>query len=362
MKLLAVALSALLTLLVIEVATRITKRDPLLDGKAMFPNASLGENAFYESLRFPRANDEWGSPFRIDPELGFSLEPNVAMVMSFEEAKDHAYHLRTNALGLRDDRALVPKAPGTLRVLALGDSMTYGLGVEREEAFPALLEEKLAKKLGRPVEVVNAAVPCWGQWEETAFLERRARALEPDFVLLQFTISNDVLDDTRYREVDGKRVPDDSLGRDLAGHRLFQNPLATWSRAYRRFVWDWGRHYVRYEAMHSPERLARAGDLVRRARDLSVQLGAGFALTIAPPSFQVADGASEKVVRSREIDQAIVERAGKDGIAALDLGPALVAAKKAGVAGYFATDMHWSPEGHRIVAEALADWLPLPSR
>jgi acyl-CoA thioesterase-1 len=52
-------------------------------------------------------------------------------------------------------------APATLAapvtVLVLGDSLAAGLGVERDEAFPALLET-MAKTEGLPVVVVNAGV------------------------------------------------------------------------------------------------------------------------------------------------------------------------------------------------------------
>ena len=44
-----------------------------------------------------------------------------------------------------------------LRVVFLGDSLTAGLGVDADEAFPALVGEML-KSDGRPVEVVNAGV------------------------------------------------------------------------------------------------------------------------------------------------------------------------------------------------------------
>lgn len=47
-------------------------------------------------------------------------------------------------------------APG-VTVLVLGDSLAAGLGVEKEEAFPALLES-MAKDAGHPVEVVNGGV------------------------------------------------------------------------------------------------------------------------------------------------------------------------------------------------------------
>jgi len=49
---------------------------------------------------------------------------------------------------------------GKLRILCLGDSYTYGLGVERDETFPAQLKVLLEKKLGNDkIEVINAGMP-----------------------------------------------------------------------------------------------------------------------------------------------------------------------------------------------------------
>ena len=44
------------------------------------------------------------------------------------------------------------------KIVALGDSNTSGYGVGSQDAFPARMEKILRKK-GRPVRVVNAGVP-----------------------------------------------------------------------------------------------------------------------------------------------------------------------------------------------------------
>jgi lysophospholipase L1-like esterase len=62
----------------------------------------------------------------------------------------------TNSLGLRDEEFAAAKATGEFRVLALGDSMTYGQGVRLDLTWPQVLERSLNKELGRPVEVINA--------------------------------------------------------------------------------------------------------------------------------------------------------------------------------------------------------------
>src|SRR2546428_2640892 len=59
----------------------------------------------------------------------------------------------TNSLGLRD-RELRPRVAGVTRLLALGDSFTYGWGVAVEDAWPRVLETELTQR-GVVVEVIN---------------------------------------------------------------------------------------------------------------------------------------------------------------------------------------------------------------
>ena len=64
---------------------------------------------------------------------------------------------------LRNEVSSAPVAPARSaepqipRIVALGDSITAGLGLPQEEAYPALLQKRL-KQHGYPLEVVNAGV------------------------------------------------------------------------------------------------------------------------------------------------------------------------------------------------------------
>ncbi|MBI3723484.1 hypothetical protein HY251_05960 [bacterium] len=368
-KLAALGASIFLFLLTVEVGARIVSRDPveLLYERQPSPEKNdprmpLGKNAFFESLRYPSAKDRPWYMYRLDPTLGFALLADAAEVHTFTEAASGYYHLKTNSLGLRDERALVPKRKGVFRVLVVGDSMTFGLGVEREEAFPAQLEKRLSKALApREVEVVNAGVPCWGQREELAFLEHRARELEPDAIVLEFTVANDVLDNLRYTEdAKGNLVPDDGpkgLGSDLEEHWLFQNFLADQSRAYRLFMWHMGRHIIRYRAMQEPWRLERTSDLLARARDVSLGLGASFTLFVAPTKVQLDRSIVGRLVCSEKINEAILARARRDGIFAIDPLPRLRKEKATGKKLYFPADQHWDPDGHAAIADILCEEL-----
>lgn len=89
----------------------------------------------------------------------------------------------TDARGFRGP--LVLAGDDAIRFLAIGDSTTFGLGVEGEKAWPALLNEILRSK-GKQVEVVNAGVCGYSVDQGLAFLESHGFALAPDLVVATF--------------------------------------------------------------------------------------------------------------------------------------------------------------------------------
>ena len=69
-------------------------------------------------------------------------------------AADASASAPASADELRRDK---PAAPSTPVIVALGDSLTAGLGLPREDAYPAVLQRKL-REAGIPLEVINAGV------------------------------------------------------------------------------------------------------------------------------------------------------------------------------------------------------------
>ena len=57
---------------------------------------------------------------------------------------------------VREERATTPAVPRP-RIVALGDSLTAGLGLRQEQAYPTLLQQRLDKE-GLKYEVLNAGV------------------------------------------------------------------------------------------------------------------------------------------------------------------------------------------------------------
>lgn len=94
-----------------------------------------------------------------------------------------------NAQGLRDHDFDVPKPAGTERILVLGDSFTWGVGLDIEETIPKRLESLLAEA-GRDVEVVNASEPGHNTVQELLRLEELGPLYEPDLVVLVYNLND----------------------------------------------------------------------------------------------------------------------------------------------------------------------------
>ena len=103
-----------------------------------------------------------------------------------------AYEVHINALGLRGPEIEATPPAGRQRILALGDSMTFGYYLAEDETWPAQLEARL-REAGHDVEVVNGGSGGWTIESQTKFLKERALALEPDQVVVAFC-SNDIAD------------------------------------------------------------------------------------------------------------------------------------------------------------------------
>ncbi len=88
----------------------------------------------------------------------------------------------TNAYGIRDRELARIRAPGP-RILAIGDSFTYGWGVDVEDAWPRQLERRL-KEAGIPGEVLNLGCPGASPYTYARIAERAIPVLMPDLVIV----------------------------------------------------------------------------------------------------------------------------------------------------------------------------------
>lgn len=101
--------------------------------------------------------------------------------------------IMTNSEGYRDREITVEKPPNTIRILALGDSVTFGHGVEQNEPYTECLEAMLNRRAkSHGFQVINTAAPGNFALQEYYDLKRGLK-FEPDAVIYQFTL-NDVIE------------------------------------------------------------------------------------------------------------------------------------------------------------------------
>jgi GDSL-like Lipase/Acylhydrolase family len=126
----------------------------------------------------------------IPTERGFRHNPNSEVVVENTPARPGVTVVyRTNSIGYRN-RELGPR--GSPRILFLGDSVTFGLGVNEDETFVRMVEV-LARRDGKPWETVNAGVSGLGTNGEIAVLTETGLSTQPDVVVLGFYL-NDFLE------------------------------------------------------------------------------------------------------------------------------------------------------------------------
>lgn len=97
-----------------------------------------------------------------------------------------------NSLGMRD-REVPPKAPGEFRILVIGDSVPFGIGVRYGESIPYQLEQILnaSAEPGRTYRTLNMGVPSYNTEQELIQLRDIGLSLEPDAAILLFS-QNDI--------------------------------------------------------------------------------------------------------------------------------------------------------------------------
>jgi hypothetical protein len=90
--------------------------------------------------------------------------------------------VKINALGFRD-REFDLKPERRARILAVGDSFTYGWGVEANESWPKLLEARL-RQAGYDVEVANLGKPGASPASYAAIADKAVPVLKPELVIV----------------------------------------------------------------------------------------------------------------------------------------------------------------------------------
>lgn len=97
---------------------------------------------------------------------------------------------RINSLGLRDYEYTVNKGKGVIRIIAIGDSTTFGY-TDVKDTYPNVLERELRKKFkGKRFEVLNFGIEGVDSKHELDILKERAVKFDPDLVIVGYCLND----------------------------------------------------------------------------------------------------------------------------------------------------------------------------
>ena len=293
------------------------------------------------------------------------IKPNLDAVIRRHPTSGRDVRVRTNSFGLRGPE-VTRKAPGEIRLLVLGDSITFAEYLDEEETYPAALERALAEATpGRPVRVINGGGPNVGTHEEAALLEEVASLVRPDLVLVGFYL-NDGLGPVPY--------PDEiRLPVWIGWSRLADRASSVWARARHRsqhgsrYLWaqafsarDWVNDRMAFDRVIA---LAESDwgvawhdyswPVVEEGLERMIRLGRRHGFQVAVAAFPVSVQVESRFEDDRPQRRAR-ELAGRLGLPFVDLLPVL---RAAAAESLFYDHCHLTPRGNALVAETLAPFV-----
>jgi hypothetical protein len=265
-----------------------------------------------------------------------------------------------NAHGLRGPETTYEKPPGTYRILNLGDSVAMGWGVREENTYGQELEALLNEHSTGDLryEVINAAVPGWNLENSLAYLQAEGLKYEPDLILLDLTIANDIKGISAVL-IDNQQTPIRWL-RDNTYFWPFLTVQLRWLGAR-------AQGQERIDVLEPPtnpdkyfppdpdhEQYSRLWEQVSAINRVAQDNNAPFVLIVFPLEFQVLDESYPTLPQ-----EYLMAKTSAAGITVLDLLPAFRQACQEKPGGachredrYLFADvwMHPSAYGHKVTA------------
>ena len=182
---------------------------------------------------------------RPDRKVGYKLFANKRIT----QRKEGFGCFKLNSFGMQNDEVPVAKAPGVFRVAVFGDSYVEALHVPRKSNFLSVIEERLRKETGRPVEVLNFGVSNYSVAQDYLRYQTLGRPFKPDLVIQTFRVEEIgkllpvnttnllFIRPVYFADYDGHIKYDDTCVRNYYLSREGKRMLATdWLREYSR-IW-----------------------------------------------------------------------------------------------------------------------------
>ncbi len=133
------------------------------------------------------------SEFRPHPTLFWRLRPNLDAEISIGDVH---FHVKTNSLGLRGKELPFRKKHNEWRAVCLGDSITFGYGVDDGKTYEDDLQELLGElHRDREINIINGGCPGWTSFQARELTQNLLARFNPDLYILGFTYADPAFED-----------------------------------------------------------------------------------------------------------------------------------------------------------------------
>jgi hypothetical protein len=344
--------------------------------------------------------------YDIDPVTKFELRPNThaVLVTTTEPGVRRSTSARVSRQGVRGPE-VAPKTAGEFRIILAGDSYVFGIGVEDAETMSAQCERLLREWYpNRVITVINLGVSGTTVTQHLGYLHDRGFDFQPDLVIEAVFPGNDVLELLADEGIQPIAYPGDLEGRYIRTRALQSRRqrvefwLAQHSRAYLafrnavrgkailRFLAEDVRFLPRIAIPKWTPTVARPAhwegnlttwypeletgfdqlvDGLVRMRDDCAERGVDFAIFCIPAPEEIASDLYDARIRPLEAAHGytpgkaieFVKRAATEhDIPIIAVDDALRAHPEPRSL-YFSVDGHTTPEGNRVVAGTVRDFV-----
>ena len=315
----------------------------------------------------PLAKPEMNQIHRASPALAWELIPKSSGIGKLGELYE------VNSAGFRDVEHSLKKKPGVSRIMVIGDSFTFGMGVNLEDTYPKQLERFL-NRANVTCEVINCGVIGYNMWQHYEMLERKVLPNNPDLVILG------VFEDDIGVSVRPYKDPEDWQGVKLYQPKFFSgilNHLSLWTfirnatalyeykYRYRR-----GHNYmkgieerkkvwgpsnptdVNYRIMSGKiekEKYVDFSNKLKKFVQTANDAGVKVLVVFIPDSVQLGD------FRMQAVNRFLKRVCGEIGVSFLDVTPFLESEDNYSSLYLFPVDAHGTPKGLGLIAKSIAD-------
>jgi hypothetical protein len=260
------------------------------------------------------------------------------------------YYLPQSASTDRDYDYPRAKPPGVFRIVVVGDSFTFGQGVQFDDTFVKRLERMLNLNGTRKVEVINAGMPGYSSMQEVTLVHHAMTEFDPDMVLLEVT-----LNDPEIKPYEDTHPDVGHYGQPRKVPALFEYFRSLHFLYMRYFSWKQNREYVKYyfRLFAEDETWKPFVGAIAAMKNYAAQSHVKFAAVVFPLFYKSLDEnypflpIHEKI---RSLFQTL-------HVPLLDLLPSYnhIEPERLHVLPYY--DPHPNEIAHRIAADSIYEWM-----